>query len=136
MMSMLSLAEAVLIFCCFCFLSLFVFYTNKQIWILIISKIFISFNSWLRHGLLSDVSSVFLSHSFCMRSLTANDAKAFIRGNGSNICSTGWVSFLLFASYLGFGGLIWSYCMCSMEGHGNVFSGSASGKASHPEVWL
>nr|XP_010941153.1 meiotic recombination protein SPO11-2 isoform X1 [Elaeis guineensis] len=37
-------------------------------------------NSGLRHGLLSDVSSVFLSHSICTRSLTrANDAKAFIR---------------------------------------------------------
>nr|XP_018676847.1 PREDICTED: meiotic recombination protein SPO11-2 isoform X8 [Musa acuminata subsp. malaccensis] len=37
-------------------------------------------NSGLRHGLLSDVSSVFLSHSVCTRSLMkANDAKAFVR---------------------------------------------------------
>ncbi|XP_078173148.1 sporulation 11-2 [Carex rostrata] len=37
-------------------------------------------NCGLRHGLLSDVSSVFLSHSFCRRSLMrVNDAKAFVR---------------------------------------------------------
>ncbi|KAJ6845087.1 meiotic recombination protein SPO11-2 isoform X1 [Iris pallida] len=37
-------------------------------------------NSGLRRGLLSDVASVYLSHSFCVRSLTrGNDAKAFIR---------------------------------------------------------
>ncbi|KAJ4803691.1 Meiotic recombination protein SPO11-2 [Rhynchospora pubera] len=37
-------------------------------------------NCGLRRGLLSDVLSVFLSHSFCRRSLMrANDAKAFVR---------------------------------------------------------
>ncbi|KAF7846482.1 hypothetical protein BT93_L4254 [Corymbia citriodora subsp. variegata] len=37
-------------------------------------------NSRVNHGLLTDVSWIFLSHSFCTRSLTrANATKAFIR---------------------------------------------------------
>lgn len=92
-----------------------------------------STNCSLRSGLLSDVSSVYLSYAFCKRSLMReNDAKAFVRGSCCSFMQYLRNAFFMFGRIF-VSHLKWLRTFNSMESHGDVLQDLEWREASHPE---